>query len=125
MFRSFTRAIFIAAIIAIASASLVTGVKSAPVLLEIQNKSLYDLRFTIEPTNKSMPTAKHTLAPGQMVTFDQAGTWYLTGELFHGSTLIKKLGDQMILMKVGDRMAHLIAVDDPIAKQLRWYVYYR
>lgn len=125
MVRSFTPAIFVVAVLAIASASLVSGARAAPVLLDIQNKTLYDLRFTMESTVKGAPVTKFTLVPGQMVTFDQVGTWYFTGELFHGATLIKKLGDQMILMKAGERTAHLIAVDDQIAKQLRWYVYYR
>ncbi|HVS46374.1 MAG TPA: hypothetical protein VMS32_06875 [Verrucomicrobiae bacterium] len=119
-----TRAAFVLALVALLSASFVAAAKSAPALLEIRNKTVYDLRFTIEPTNKTQARATQTLAPGATITFDQTGTWYLTGELMHGSTLIKKLGDHMILMKTGDRPAHLLAVDDPIAKMLRWYVYY-
>jgi hypothetical protein len=119
-----TRAAFALVFVALLSASFVAGAKSAPTLLEIRNKTVYDLRFTIEPTNKTQARVTQTLAPGGTLTFDQAGTWYLTGELLHGSTLIKKLGDHMILMKAGDRVAHLLAVDDPNAKMLRWYVYY-
>ncbi len=127
MIRSITRAAFALALVASVLPSFILPARAVSPLLEIENRTKFDLRFTIGPVGSPTP-ARYTLTPGKFWSYDQPGTVYLTGELLGGAPGERdlKLGEIMLLMKASDtKVAHLLAVDDPIAKKLRWFVYYR
>lgn len=121
--RFLTRAAFVLALVAVASASFVVPASSATRLLEVRNKTDYILHFTYEAHGTTART-EVAVMPGGTWGLDRAGMYGFNGTLKKAGAPDIGLQKHGILLKDGQRLMILLAVYDNVGtKSYRWYTY--
>ncbi len=123
MKKFFTRAAFVLAIAAVASASFIAPATAGSRLLEVRNKTDYILHFIYEPSGTTART-EVAVMPGGTWGLDRAGMYWFTGTLKMSGAADIVLQRHGILLKDGQRMMILLAVYDNVgSKSFRWYTF--
>jgi hypothetical protein len=120
----FTRAAFVLALLAVASASFVAPAHAGKRLLEVRNKTDYILHFTYA-AGYSAPKTEVAVLPGGSWGLETPGTFTFIGVLKKAGAADIPLQTHMILLKEnqGVMMVLLAVYDNVGSKSFRWYTY--
>jgi hypothetical protein len=120
----FTRAAFVLALVAVASASFVAPAHAGRRLLEVRNKTDYVLHFVCKDQTTGA-VQEIAVMPGGTWGVEKAGSYWFTGSLQKAGAATITLQTHGILLKDNQSaMMVLLAVFDNVgSKSYRWYTY--
>jgi hypothetical protein len=125
MIKMLSRAMFVLALVAVASTTFVVPAHAGTRLLEVRNKTEnYILHFSYS-VGVNGPKTEIAVLPGGSWGLDTPGTYVFDGSLQKAGMPTIKLQQNIILLKAnqGVLMVLLAVYDNVGTKSYRWYVY--